>query len=453
MDKYILTPQKEEKLVKTATIVFDTSSIGQLYEMTETHKQQLMNIIGYFKNRIWLPAQVYSEYMCHKNKFLFSPINENYGMPKFYKEDMLKDVKSFISKHKASPYFHPYLDDGEVEKLHSEEEVMEKSYKAIKDIVKKQYDKRSNEIRKIAQTEGKDVVYNTFATIQRGKPFHYKDFLEIVKEGEVRYRHSIPPGYMDLRTKEKDGVRIYGDLVIWKEILQYSKLNQKDILFVCDDVKEDWYEQQDKKLEDIDKIIPRKELLQEFSDATQQSLWIVPLSKFIKLLETYINDATLIPFYEGLEAVLIAFEEMERKRKARALKMEYLGMECDRCHEYFSIDVDELDFDWYIENINERSMGDETEYSCTLDIKCPHCGQNIEINPHVWEYPVGVFNMVSLYSNGADVIKDRIVWRNHIVLTYNSAEEDVCEKCGRHGPVGEDGLCEECANEYAYGVD
>lgn len=248
MDKYILTPQKEEKLVKTATIVFDTSSIGQLYEMSETHKQQLMNIIGYFKNIIWLPAQVYSEYMCHKNKFLFSPINENYGMPKFYKEDMLKDVKSFISKHKASPYFHPYLDDGEVEKLHSEEEVMEKSYKAIKDIVKKQYDKRSNEIRKIAQTEGKDVVYNTFATIQRGKPFHYKDFLEIVKEGEVRYRHFIPPGYMDLRTKEKDGVRIYGDLVIWKEILQYSKLNQKDILFVCDDVKEDWYEQQDKKL-------------------------------------------------------------------------------------------------------------------------------------------------------------------------------------------------------------
>lgn len=42
--------------------------------------------------------------------------------------------------------------------------------------------------------------------------------------------------------KKKDGVRKYSDLIIWKEILKYAKTHQKDIIFVTDDVKADWWE-------------------------------------------------------------------------------------------------------------------------------------------------------------------------------------------------------------------
>ena len=59
-------------------------------------------------------------------------------------------------------------------------------------------------------------------------------------EGEKRYKKQIPPGFKD--AKNKDGVRKYSDLIIWKEILKYAKTHQKDIIFVTDDVKADWWE-------------------------------------------------------------------------------------------------------------------------------------------------------------------------------------------------------------------
>jgi hypothetical protein len=58
-------------------------------------------------------------------------------------------------------------------------------------------------------------------------------------EGEKRYKDTIPPGFKD--AKSKDGVRKYSDLILWKEILKYAKTQKKDIVFVTDDVKADWW--------------------------------------------------------------------------------------------------------------------------------------------------------------------------------------------------------------------
>lgn len=61
-------------------------------------------------------------------------------------------------------------------------------------------------------------------------------------EGEQRYKKEIPPGFKD--AKKKDGVRKYSDLIIWKEILRFAEKNKKDIIFVTDDVKADWWDNQ-----------------------------------------------------------------------------------------------------------------------------------------------------------------------------------------------------------------
>ena len=61
------------------------------------------------------------------------------------------------------------------------------------------------------------------------------------EEGEKRYKNQIPPGFMD--GKDKDGVRKYSDFIIWKEILNYARNQKKDIIFVTDDVKADWWDE------------------------------------------------------------------------------------------------------------------------------------------------------------------------------------------------------------------
>lgn len=77
------------------------------------------------------------------------------------------------------------------------------------------------------------------------------------EEGKTRYKKGIPPGFKD--GKNKDGVRKYGDLIIWKELLKFAHTQSKNIIFVTDDVKADWWETQNNKR------VFHSKLLSEFS--------------------------------------------------------------------------------------------------------------------------------------------------------------------------------------------
>jgi len=68
-----------------------------------------------------------------------------------------------------------------------------------------------------------------------------EEIYQFCEEGEKRYNAypQIPPGYRD--AKNKDGVRKYSDLIMWKEILRYAKDNDSNVIFVTDDLKSDWW--------------------------------------------------------------------------------------------------------------------------------------------------------------------------------------------------------------------
>lgn len=83
------------------------------------------------------------------------------------------------------------------------------------------------------------------------------------QEGEYRYKKKTPPGYKDVK---KDGVSKYGDLLVWAETYTYAASNNKNIIFVTDDIKEDWWN----ILED-GSLSFRKELIKEFSKKTRIS--------------------------------------------------------------------------------------------------------------------------------------------------------------------------------------
>lgn len=82
-------------------------------------------------------------------------------------------------------------------------------------------------------------VQGLITNTQLANDFSREDIYDICEEGENRYKREIPPGYKD--GKQKDGIRKYSDLILWKEVIRYAKQKQTNIIFVTDDVKPDWW--------------------------------------------------------------------------------------------------------------------------------------------------------------------------------------------------------------------
>ena len=76
---------------------------------------------------------------------------------------------------------------------------------------------------------------------------------QICEEGEKRYKDQIPPGFRD--AKKKDGIRKYSDLILWKETINYAHVRQKNIVFVTDDVKLDWWNVQNNTYEFLPQLV------------------------------------------------------------------------------------------------------------------------------------------------------------------------------------------------------
>ncbi len=133
-----------------------------------------------------------------------------------------------------------------------------------------------------------DDVFEAFKQyITVGRDFKYNEIYTITSEGEHRYKYKIPPGYED---KDKIGTQIFGDLIIWKQILEYSIEAQKPIIFICNDLKEDWYNV-DKSTSEKKIRAPREELLKEIYDFSGTEFWMYNLTQFLEKSNVYLGTS------------------------------------------------------------------------------------------------------------------------------------------------------------------
>lgn len=134
---------------------------------------------------------------------------------------------------------------------------------------------QSNLITDLGET---DPILDKILDLFDGKvnqKFSENELVEIYKEGQKRYKSKTPPGYKDENDKGEPGC--YGDLVIWKEMINISKEKGTDILFVSDDRKEDWCD--NFKGENVG---TRKDLIREFFCETGKLFYSFTVAGFIK---------------------------------------------------------------------------------------------------------------------------------------------------------------------------
>lgn len=239
----------------------------------------ILDIFNNIPFKIWIPHQVYIEFENNKEDIRKQQYNK------------YKDIPTNLQKHlnnvKNSIYseLHNYekLDFEGIAPLKSEiTKKFEEVSLIIKDYVSTQNinDELSREI--LRQDVAGSFIGDLKSRNCIGDPLTTQEQINIVEEGELRYKYHIPPGYMDdpqnNKKSKKSGLDIYGDLFLWKQIIKHASDCNVDIVLISNENKPDWYTENQ----------PCKELIKEFNEETGQRIKVQKLNNFIgDVIEKY----------------------------------------------------------------------------------------------------------------------------------------------------------------------
>ena len=105
-----------------------------------------------------------------------------------------------------------------------------------------------NFVTPLAKTTETATLAAALRQARMGNVFAYEELEEIYRDGYVRYKDEVPPGYKDAVKAKRDAAdkkqdkSQFGDLVIWKQVIAAAKSDEKPVLYVTDDNKVDWFE-------------------------------------------------------------------------------------------------------------------------------------------------------------------------------------------------------------------
>lgn len=257
-----------------ALFVFDTNLLLNLYRYTTVTRDIILDVMNKVSDRIWIPYQVGLEYFNNRIKVI-NEVSNGYDA-----------IKKFISNYKNG--FEKYLNDNYNHHPYINRDMLKKRYS--NDIIKPINDLLDEWKRNDPKYQDNDVIWKKLTDLFDGKvgeDFSSENLYKLYKEGEIRYAHQVPPGYMDLPQKKDQGERaLYGDLIVWKQTIEKAKETYRDVIFVTDDKKNDWFEAKVKGK----RSGPRKELLREFSkESDGQKILIYNQESFLKYANDYLK--------------------------------------------------------------------------------------------------------------------------------------------------------------------
>jgi hypothetical protein len=251
------------KLWDDATFVFDSNVILNLYRYSDVTSGKFLETILELKDRVWVPYQVGLEF----NKRRLTVISEQ----KKHYQDFEKKINDIVGEIEDKNR-NPFLSSPLFEKLVS-----------IKLDIKKEVDEKIAFYDKALNSDQFLEEINLAFEGRVGKPFSEEELKKVRVEGTVRYDANIPPGYCDKKKPESEK---YGDLILWKQIISYAEKSKKDIIFISDDRKDDWWLEHNGFT-----ISPRPELLKEFMDETKRRCHFYKPFQFLNFANEYLGKA------------------------------------------------------------------------------------------------------------------------------------------------------------------
>ncbi|MDP1841780.1 MAG: PIN domain-containing protein [Sediminibacterium sp.] len=230
-----------KEIMPNAIIVLDTNVLLVPFDTTEKNVIDIKSIYLKYKKegRLFIPARVAREFANNRaNRIgdIFLQIRQL--------KDNLNSGNFKINKY-------PILENNaDYKEISKEFDSIQRSIKESR----KRFDNLESHIQNWTWNDSVSIAYKEVFT---------KDIIvevsksqeELEKDLSFRIDYKVAPGYKDSK-KPDDGI---GDLLIWQTILEIAKAKNKDLIFVTNDQKNDWFYKQDKI-----GLYPKYELFDEF---------------------------------------------------------------------------------------------------------------------------------------------------------------------------------------------
>lgn len=243
-------------------IILDTNVYLNFYESNFHYFKNIIYALFFYKEKIWLPHQVSLEFYKNREKVI-NKVKKNHES---LAEALKKNIKLLDTTVINTKKIDVKLDKQTIDSFKSSTNEIIKKLNGVS------YD--------FCMYPPKDKVLKEililFSKKRTGKPYSSKELLNIIKEGEIRYKHKIPPGFEDINKKEN----AFGDLILWKQMIACAKANKKSVLFITDDKKKDWWHK-----EDNTSVYLHPNLQAEFYADANKYIWSVSSIDFFKYLK------------------------------------------------------------------------------------------------------------------------------------------------------------------------
>lgn len=331
------TESEIKKIWENGIIIFDTNVLLNLYRYSDSTRDTILDLISKFSKQIYLPHQAGLEY----NRNRYEVIAEQ---DKAYKEFLEKI--SQIQKDLQSTNKPPFLSNKIDKELNS---VFVDVSAEVQQSIQKYCDYLKD-----------DPIYNKISELFENRitePFTKEKLEEIYKEGDIRYKLKVPPGFEDEKTKE--GNRKFGDLVLWKQVIEKAKELKKDVILITDERKIDWWW----KIKDGRNMGPRQELVEEIKNQANVDFHMYSSERFLSYGQSFLNEQINQQALKEIQAMKKAEMEQNKKIKFINFNNEEKGLKINEEIHYLRKKIEDLNnqklhYHNYIDSLFDDSIED-----------------------------------------------------------------------------------------------
>jgi hypothetical protein len=293
-------------------LFIDTNIISQLYRLNEDARKDFYEWVSSCSKRFHIPNWSVHEYSkrvtCQKTTDYLSELSKT----KTYSKE-LANISRFIKGYVGESLLIGTQYAGDKEQLFNDIDSVTTTFKKISNAINARLNEHQQDVHK-------EILDKLGGYVMESDIYDILD--NLVLKSDLRFDGKIPPGFKD---SEKESNRV-GDLVIWKEILNFCKVNSPNgdkikAILISRDLKPDMVYRPMKQMQDRhivsrdeDKLeIAHESLVYEFKSETGSEIfYLISFYTLVKLLSSqYRNLAVSFQIATEQENLPLTSEQEE----------------------------------------------------------------------------------------------------------------------------------------------